>query len=141
MLWLKAFHLIFMVCWFAGIFYLPRLFVNHAMVSDPLTRSQLAQMERKLYRFITPFMFLTIVFGTWLASYNLDYYLQSPWFLLKLALVASLIGYHFYCGVVIKRLANNEDQRGHVFYRVFNELPVIVLFSVVILVVVKPAFF
>ena len=141
MLWVKAFHLIFMVCWFAGIFYLPRLFVNHAMVSDDATRTQLAQMERKLYRFVTPFMFLTVGFGIWLASYNLDYYLQSPWFLIKLALVALLIGYHFYCGVVVKRLANNEDQRGHVFYRIFNELPVFVLFAVVLLVVVKPALF
>jgi protoporphyrinogen IX oxidase len=141
MLWLKSLHLIFMVCWFAGIFYLPRLFVNHAMVSDPLTRAQLSQMERKLYRFVTPFMFLTIAFGAWLASSNLAYYLQSSWFLLKLALVACLVGYHFYCGVVIKRLANDEDQRGHVFYRIFNELPVLVLFSVVILVVLKPTLF
>lgn len=141
MLWVKAFHLIFMVCWFAGIFYLPRLFVNHAMVSDDATRTQLAQMERKLYRFVTPFMFLTVGFGIWLASYNLDYYLQSPWFLIKAALVALLIGYHFYCGVVVKRLANNEDKRGHVYYRIFNELPVLVLFAVVLLAVVKPVLF
>ncbi|MGH1372355.1 MAG: CopD family protein [Cellvibrionaceae bacterium] len=141
MLWVKAFHLIFMVCWFAGIFYLPRLFVNHAMVSDQNTRAQLAQMERKLYRFITPFMFLTVGFGAWLASYNLDYYLQSPWFLIKLALVALLVIYHFYCGRVVKRFANNEDKRGHVYYRIFNELPVLILFAVMLLVVVKPALF
>lgn len=139
MLWVKAFHLIFMVCWFAGIFYLPRLFVNHVMVNDENTRTQLAQMERKLYRFVTPFMFLTIGFGAWLASYNLDYYLRSPWFLIKLALVALLVAYHFYCGVVVKQLANDKDQRGHVYYRIFNELPVLILFAVVLLVVIKPA--
>ncbi len=141
MLWVKAFHLIFMVCWFAGIFYLPRLFVNHAMVRDDSTRARLAQMERKLYRFITPFMFLTIGFGAWLASYNFDYYRQSPWFLIKIALVALLVGYHFYCGRVVKRLANNEDQHSHIYYRVFNELPVLILFAAVLLAVVKPAFF
>ena len=138
MLWIKALHLIFMVCWFAGIFYLPRLFVNHAMVSDTTTRTQLAQMERKLYRFVTPFMFLTIVFGAWLASYNLDYYLSTPWFLIKVALVAGLVVYHFYCGRIVKRLADDSDQRSHVFFRFFNEVPVLILFAVVILVVVKP---
>ncbi len=141
MLWVKAFHLIFMVCWFAGIFYLPRLFVNHAMTNDPSTRAQLAQMERKLYRFVTPFMFLTLGFGLWLASYNLDYYLQSPWFLIKVGLVGLLIGYHFYCGAIVKRLADDSDQRSHVFYRFFNEFPVLILFAVIILVVVKPQLF
>jgi len=141
MLWVKAFHLIFMVCWFAGIFYLPRLFVNHAMTDDPCTRAQLAQMERKLYRFVTPFMFLTLGFGLWLASYNLDYYLSTPWFLIKVGLVTLLIGYHFYCGAIVKRLADDRDQRGHVFYRFFNEFPVFILFAVIILVVVKPQLF
>lgn len=138
MLWVKAFHIIFMVCWFAGIFYLPRLFVNHAMVTDEATRQQLSQMEAKLYRFITPFMVLTISFGLWLTSYNWSYYLGSGWFGIKLALVAVLIAYHFYCGHCIKRLRHNQDNRGHVFYRWFNELPVVVLFTVIILVVVKP---
>lgn len=140
MLWIKALHLIFMVCWFAGIFYLPRLFVNHAMVTDTATRAQLAQMEHKLYRFVTPFMFLTIFFGIWLTSYNLEYYLSAPWFLIKVALVAGLVVYHFYCGRVVKRLADDSDQRSHVFFRFFNELPVLILFAVVILVVVKPGF-
>ncbi|GAB3110372.1 CopD family protein [Aestuariicella hydrocarbonica] len=138
MLWVKAFHLIFMVCWFAGIFYLPRLFVNHASVTDVATRQRLSLMEAKLYRFITPFMFLTIGFGLWLASYNWNYYLGSGWFLGKITLVAALVVYHFYCGVCVRRFQRNQDSRAPVFYRVFNELPVLVLFAVIILVVVKP---
>ncbi len=138
MLWVKSFHIIFMVCWFAGIFYLPRLFVNHASVTDPQTRDRLVLMERKLFRFITPFMVLTIGFGLWLASYNWTYYWNSSWFLIKVLLVVLLVFYHGYCGICIKRLQMGLDQRSHIFYRVFNELPVLVLFAVVILVVVKP---
>jgi putative membrane protein len=138
MLWLKAFHIIFMVCWFAGIFYLPRLFVNHAMADNTAVREQLTIMERKLYRFITPFMFLTIGFGVWLMSYNWSYYLSSNWFLIKITLIALLVAYHFSCGHHMKQLAANQSSHGHVYFRWFNELPVLVLFSVVILVVVKP---
>ena len=138
MLWVKAFHIIFMVCWFAGIFYLPRLFVNHAMAEDPATRTQLALMERKLYRFITPFMWLTIGLGLWLASANWAYYWQAPWFLLKVLLVAVLIGYHFQCGRIVQQFQDDANVRSHVFYRWFNEFPVLILFAVVILVVVRP---
>lgn len=138
MLWVKSFHIIFMVCWFAGLFYLPRLFVNHAMVDDSNTRDQLSLMERKLYRFVTPFMWLTIIFGGWLTSYNLDYYLSSLWFQIKIALIVLLIIYHFACGHFVKKLANKPQLRSHVFFRVFNELPVLVLFAVVILAVTKP---
>ena len=138
MLWLKSFHIIFMVCWFAGLFYLPRLFVNHAMVEDAKTQQQLALMERKLYRFITPFMVLTILFGGWLFGRNADYYLQSGWFHAKMTLIVLLVIYHFYCGALVKRFAQGDNQRGHVFYRWFNELPVLVLFAAVILAVVKP---
>ena len=138
MLWVKAFHIIFMVCWFAGIFYLPRLFVYHAMATDQATRDQLAIMEQKLYRFVTPFAVLTIGFGVWMASYNWSYYLQAKWFYAKLALVLLLVGYHFQCGRYIKQLQQNSSARSHVFYRWFNEMPVIVLFAVVIFVVVKP---
>ena len=84
-----------MVCWFAGLFYLPRLFVNHAMAEDPATRAQLALMEQKLYRFVTPFMVLTVGFGVWLTSYNWEYLLSSNWYLIKIGLVALLIAYHF----------------------------------------------
>ena len=138
MLWVKAFHLIFMVCWFAGIFYLPRLFVYHAMAKDQATRDHLAIMERKLYRFTTPFAVLTIGFGLWLANYNWSYYLQSHWFYGKLALVLLLVGYHWQCGRYVKQLQHNNSTHSHVFYRWFNELPVLVLFAVIILVVVKP---
>ena len=138
MLWLKAFHLIFVVCWFAGLFYLPRLFVNHAMAQEQATRDQLKIMERKLYRFTTPFMVLTILFGVALILTNPDYYLKAGWLHAKLTLVALLIGYHGYCGVLVKRFETDANRRGHVWYRWFNELPVLVLFGVVILAVVRP---
>jgi putative membrane protein len=139
MLWVKAFHIIFMVCWFSGIFYLPRLFVNHASVTDPATRERLGLMEAKLYRFITPFMILTLAFGAWLSSYSWSFYISQPWFHAKLSLVAALVVYHIYCGRCIRRLHNNLDTRSHVFYRIFNELPVFALFAIIILVVVKPS--
>lgn len=138
MLWLKAFHIIFVVCWFAGIFYLPRLFVYHVQAPDQSTRDHLKIMERKLYRFITPFMVLTVVFGLAMMVNNPGYYLQSPWFLIKMALVAALIGYHFYCGHLVRVFARDGNRRSHVFYRWFNEMPVLVLFAAVILAVVKP---
>ena len=139
MIWIKAFQIIFMVAWFAGIFYLPRLFVNHAMAEEDDVKARLALMEGKLYRFITPWMLLTIVFGLWLL---LDYawaaFSHMWWLHLKLVLVALLIGYHFYCGKIIRDFANGRCQRSHVWFRWFNELPVLVLFLVVILAVVKP---
>lgn len=138
MLWVKAFHIFFMVAWFAGIFYLPRLFVNHAMVEDQAIKDQFTLMERKLYRFITPFMILTIVFGLWLLSYNMNYYLESAWMHAKLTLITLLIIYHFWCGRIVRQFAADQNRRGHVFYRVFNELPVFILLGAIILVVVRP---
>lgn len=138
MLWVKAFHIISIVCWFAGIFYLPRLFVYHAMADDQATREHLKVMEHKLYRFMSIFAVTSVALGAWLLSYNWDYYWQSMWFIIKLLLVLGLIAYHLVCGRYVKRLAQDNDQRGHVFYRWFNELPVFILFAVVILVVVKP---
>ena len=112
MLWVKAFHIIFMVAWFAGIFYLPRLFVNHAMAEHEAEKERLALMERKLYRFITPWMLLTLAFGFWL---SLDYAwaaYSGMWSLhLKLLLVALLVAYHFYCGKIIRDLAENRCRR------------------------------
>lgn len=140
MLWIKGFHIIFMVCWFAGIFYLPRLFVNHADCDNPAVDQKLAEMERRLYRFITPFMWLTIGFGAWLVSYNAPYYLSMPWFHIKVTLVTLLVIYHFYCGACVKRFAQQSNRRGHRYYRILNELPVLVLFAVVLLVTVKPTF-
>jgi putative membrane protein len=139
MIWVKAFHIIFMVAWFAGLFYLPRLFVNHAMAEEEEVKARLRLMERKLYRFITPWMVLTLVFGFWLLfDYAWAAYAHMLWLHVKLALVAALVAYHFYCGKLLRDFANENNRRSHVWYRWFNELPVLVLFAAVILAVVKP---
>ncbi|MCW9024973.1 MAG: protoporphyrinogen oxidase HemJ [Gammaproteobacteria bacterium] len=139
MLWIKAFHIIFMVTWFAGIFYLPRLFVYHAMSEDKATQAQFKIMERKLYYFVTPFMILTTALGLWmLYGYAWMAYKSMGWLHIKLVLVSILIGYHFYCGKLVKEFAADRNQRSHVFYRWFNELPVLILFAVVLLAVIKP---
>ena len=111
MLWIKAFHVIFMVCWFAGLFYLPRIFVYYAQSIDLETRQTLAVMARKLYRFVTPFMLLTIGFGLWRLSYQWEYYLVAHWMQVKLAGVAFLVGYHLQCGVYMRRIGNGEDDK------------------------------
>ena len=139
MIWVKAFHIIFMVAWFAGLFYLPRLFVNHAMTEEESVRERLTLMEKKLYRFITPWMVLTIGFGLWLMiDYAWAAYTHMWWLQIKLALVAALVAYHFYCGRIIRELADGRNQRSHTWFRWFNELPVFVLSAAVILAVVKP---
>ncbi len=138
MLWLKALHIIFVVCWFAGLFYLPRIFVYYAASDHPEARSQLAVMARRLYRFVTPFMFIAIALGLAMMSTNLDYYLQAKWLWLKLAGVTFLVVYHFQCGRYVTRINNDDDSHGHVFYRFFNEVPVLFLFLIVILAVLKP---
>ncbi len=138
MLWLKAFHIIFVVCWFAGLFYLPRIFVYYAASEHPKTREQLAIMARRLYRFVTPFMFIAIALGLAMMSTNWSYYLQAKWMWVKLAGVAFLVVYHFQCGRYVTRINANQDTHTHVFYRFFNEVPVIFLFLIVILAVLKP---
>jgi putative membrane protein len=138
MLWLKALHLIAVVCWFAGIFYLPRLFVYHALATNQATRDHLKIMERKLYRFMTPFAALTIAFGLALILLNPGYYGKAGWLHAKLALVLALAVYHWYCGRLVRVFAADCNRRSHVFYRWFNELPVLVLIGAVILAVVKP---
>lgn len=139
MIWVKAFHIIFMVAWFAGLFYLPRLFVNHAMAQEEDVKARLTLMERKLYRFITPWMLLTLIFGFWLLfEYAWAAYSQMIWLHLKLALVAALVVYHFYCGKLMRDFADGKNRHSHIWYRWFNELPVLVLFAAVILAVVKP---
>lgn len=137
-LWLKAFHIIFMVCWFAGIFYLPRLFVHHALSEDAATRERLAIMERKLYRFTTPFAWLTVGLGVAMVASNMDFYKTQYWLHAKIALVLPLIAYHLQCGRMLRQFAAGEIRHGHKYYRVFNELPVLILFAIVILVVVRP---
>jgi putative membrane protein len=135
MLWIKALHIIFVTSWFAGLFYLPRLFVNHAMVSDRATIERLELMEHKLYRFMWPLAVLALTFGLWLW---LVYGITGGWLHAKLLLVAGLVVFHLYCGKLMRDFKAGVNQKSHIWYRFFNEVPVLVLFAVVILVVVKP---
>ena len=135
MLWIKAFHIIFVVSWFAGLFYLPRLFVNLAMATGEDERARLLLMSRKLYRFVTPIGALALVFGTWLW---LGYGISGVWLHIKLMLVLFLIAYHFYCGKLLKEFERGSNIRSHVWFRFFNEIPVFILMAIVILVTVKP---
>lgn len=135
MLWVKAFHIIFVTSWFAGLFYLPRLFVNHAMETNQDALSRLSLMEHKLYKFMTPLAILALVFGLWLW---LGYDITGTWLHAKLLLVLALIDYHLYCGKLMRDFAAGRNMRSHIWYRWFNEIPVIILLIVVILVVVKP---
>ena len=135
MLWVKAFHIIFVVSWFAGLFYLPRIFVNHAMATEPAEIARLKLMEYKLYRFVTPIAGLAVIFGLWLW---LGYGIGGNWMLVKFLLVLLLLGYHHYCGKLVKQFAADLNTRSHIFYRWFNEIPVLVLVAIVILVTVKP---
>ena len=137
-LWLKALHLIFVVCWFAGLFYLPRILVYYAGSDDSATKKQLAVMARKLYRFVTPLMVISLVFGTWMIVINFEYYLQSTWLWLKLVGVLLLIIYHFQCGRYVAAVNREDDSHSHVFFRFFNEIPVLFLFGIVLLAVFKP---
>ena len=137
-LWLKALHIVSMVCWFAGLFYLPRLFVYHAQSEDTVSKERFSLMERKLYRGIMgPAMIATFIFGIWLIVLSPGWMSQG-WLHAKLALVVLLTGYHHVCGAQMKRFARGENTRSHVFFRWFNEIPVLILLAVVILVVVKP---
>ncbi len=138
MLWIKAFHIMAVVTWFAGLFYLPRLFVYHAMSDDEISQERFKIMERKLYRGITtPSMIAVIALGLWLI-YLTPGFLQMGWLHAKLTLVAILVVYHLYCGHLVKQFRDNRNQRSHRFYRVFNEFPVFILIGAVILAVVKP---
>lgn len=138
-LWFKALHIISMVCWFAGLFYLPRLFVYHAMSDDAPSHERFCIMERKLYRGIMhPSMVATVVFGGLMLWQNPGLWQTGAWLHAKLTLVALLIGYHHACGRILRRFAAGDNQRGHVWFRWFNEVPVIFLLAIVILVVVKP---
>lgn len=133
---LKALHISFMVTWFAGLFYLPRLFVYHAQAEDTISRERFKIMERKLYYGImTPGALLTIVFGGWMW---LGWNVSGSWLMWKLALVAGLLIYHIYCGLLVRDFKLERNRHGHAFYRWLNELPVIALFAIVLLVVLKP---
>lgn len=139
MLWFKAFHIIALVAWFAGLFYLPRLFVYHADANDLISVNRFKIMERRLYYAITwPSAVITTTLGLFLLSYNLDYYLHSAWMHAKLSLVLLLWVYHLYCGFFLKQFAADNNTRSTRFYRIYNELPTLLLMGIVILVVVKP---
>jgi putative membrane protein len=136
MLWIKSLHIVFVVAWFAGLFYLPRLFVYHAQSTDNVSNERFKVMERKLYRGImTPCMVLTLVFGVWMW---LGYGITGRWLYAKLVLVALLIGYHEYLGKLLRDFAHDTNRHGHKFYRWINELPLVLLAAIVVLVVVKP---
>lgn len=141
MAWLKAFHLIFMVTWFAGLFYLPRLFVYHAMLDkdDDRGEQRLRTMERRLFRGImTPGGVLTVAFGIALMVGYGPIVAQWGWLHVKLVLVAVLIGYHVWCGLLVRDFARGVNRHGHVWYRWFNEVPTVLLIAIVILAVVRP---
>ena len=140
MLWLKALHLIFMVTWFAGLFYLPRLFVYHAMSEDEISNERFKIMERKLFfGIMTPGLILTLLFGVWmLIDYAWALYSSSGWLHAKLMLLILLFIYHGYCGKWMFDFKHNRNRHSHVFYRWINEIPVLFLFAIIILAVVKP---
>ena len=136
MLWIKSLHIIFVVAWFAGLFYLPRLFVYHAQSTDAASIETFKVMERKLYRGImTPCMVLTLVFGIWMW---LGYGFSGNWLRAKLTLVGLLVGYHFWLGRLMHAFALDANRHTHRFYRWINEVPLFFLVAIVVLVVVKP---
>ena len=135
-LWIKAAHIIFVTSWFAGLFYLPRIYVNLATVEDAATRERLLTMARKLLRFMTGLAVLALALGMWLFSYGVG--MGAAWMNAKLALVVALIAYHVWCAILYGRLVRGEPTHSHVWFRWFNEAPVLLLIAIVILVVVKP---
>jgi putative membrane protein len=141
-LWVKALHIVFMVTWFAGLFYLPRLFVYHTTTREPEGVERFKIMERKLfYGIMTPGATLTVILGLWLMVLRgNDWAASTTWLHVKLALVAVLIAYHLYLGHLVGRFKNDANLHGHVYYRWLNEFPVLILIFIVILAVVKPIF-
>ncbi|MEN8107699.1 MAG: protoporphyrinogen oxidase HemJ [Pseudomonadota bacterium] len=139
MLWFKALHIIFMVTWFAGLFYLPRLFVYHADCKDETGHQRFLIMERKLFAIMTIGAVLTAIFGFWmLGAYAWDAYSQTGWLPVKLVLVALLVTYHVACLKVMRDFRNGTNRHSHVYYRWFNEAPALLLIAIVLLAVAKP---
>ena len=136
MLWIKSFHIIFVTSWFAGLFYLPRIFVNLAMASEKAEQDRLLLMSHKLYKFVTPIAYLSIALGMWLW---LGYGFTGLWLHIKVGLIVVLLAYHHYCGYLLAQFKQGRNIHGHVWYRIFNEVPVLLLVAVVILVTVKPS--
>ncbi len=139
MLWVKAFHIVFMTAWFAGLFYLPRLFVYHSMTEDTAGKERFKIMERKLFFFITPFALITVALGIWmLMDYAWIAYAKSGWLHAKLFLVFLLLLHHAWCWKLLNDFKHDRNKHSHTWYRWFNEMPVLLLFAIVILAVVKP---
>ena len=138
MLWVKALHVIFMVTWFAGLFYLPRLFVYHADCSDQPGNERFQVMERKLFAIMTLGGGLAAVFGLWLL-FRWHWPLTESWLQIKMILVVALIAYHIYCGILVNQFKAGVNTRSAVFYRWFNEFPAIVLVVIVLLAVLRPS--
>ena len=141
MLWVKSFHIVCIASWFAGLFYLPRIFVNLAMVppESVAERERLLLMARKLMRFTTLLAVPAVALGLWLwLGYGIGLGAGNGWMHAKLFVVALILGYHHACGVMLRRFQQGINRRGHVWYRWFNEAPVIMLVAVVLLVVIKP---
>ena len=135
MLLYKTLHIIFMVTWFAGLFYLPRLYVYHAQAEDQISKDRFKIMERKLFwGIMTPGAVLTILFGVLL----IEYHGMSYWLKMKILLVFILALYHVWCGVLLEKFKTDSNSHSHVWYRIFNEVPVIFLVLIVVLVVYKP---
>jgi putative membrane protein len=142
MLWLKSFHIIAMVAWFAGLFYLPRLFVYHADIpaSDQTGYQRFCTMERRLFwGIMTPSAIITLLLGIGLVhSFKLSFSAPPLWLNLKLGLVAALILYHIYCAMVVAKFKHQKNNHSALFYRWFNEMPALALIAIVLLVVIKP---
>lgn len=138
MLWIKAAHIVFVVSWFAGLFYLPRILVNLALETDAAATTRLLTMARKLYRFMMIPAILAVLSGMLLISYGFGQGSANGWLPAKLALVVLLIGYHHACGSLLKKFEIGKNKRNHTWYRWFNEVPAVLLVAIVILVVVKP---
>ena len=139
MLWVKAFHIVFVASWFAGLFYLPRIFVNLALVEPQsiAERERLLLMARKLLRFSTLIAVIAVGLGAWLwLGHGIGR--GAGWMHAKLVVVVLAVGYHHACGVLLRRFANGDNRRGHRWYRWFNEVPVLLLTAAVLLVVLKP---
>ena len=138
MLWIKAFHVIFMVTWFAGLFYLPRLFVYHADCHDDIGHQRFLVMERKLYAIMTVGGVLAALFGIWLL-FSYHWPLNALWLQIKLLLVGTLVAYHIYCGQLVKHFRAGENRYSGIFYRWLNEFPAVTLIAIVLLAVLRPA--
>jgi len=137
--WFKAFHVFFMVAWFAGIFYLPRLFVNHAESNSTEVTQHLKGMEKRLLYFVSPFAILTFLLGLAIIyAYGHAWFIAAKWLHIKLSLVIVLFIYHGYCFKLVKTFAQDKNSRSGRFYRIFNEVPVLILLAIIILAYVKP---